>query len=132
MMEECLEMVRIACTSIIKIVNRFICKEQGKHRTHTLHHRWHIVFLSQFFKAITQCFCAIFHLFKDGWVSLQHGQCSKACRYSYRITTQSTGLVNRTGWCYFAHNFARAAKYSKRHTTANDFTEASQIGFNIV
>ncbi|ETJ12654.1 MAG: hypothetical protein Q620_VSAC01304G0030 [Veillonella sp. DORA_A_3_16_22] len=97
-----------------------------------MHYNRHIVLGCQTFKAFTKGYGCIFYLFKNCGVSLQNGKCCKTRGYGNWVTTQCTGLVNRTSWCNLVHNLTSAAKYSKRHATANDFTKASKVWFDII
>ena len=132
MVEEHFELFFVASCRIIKVLNWFISEEDGEHGAYSLYYNRHIVLCSQTFKTFAKGYGCIFNLFKDSWISLQNRKCGKTRGNSNRVTAQCTSLINRTSWCNLVHNLTRAAKHSKWHTTANDFTKASKVWFNII
>ena len=97
-----------------------------------MYYNRHIVLYCQTFKAFTKGDSCIFYLFKDSWISLQNRKRCKTRCNSNRVTAQCTGLVNRTSWRNLVHNLTITAKYSKWHATANDFTKACKVRFDVI
>ena len=132
MVEEHFELFFVASCRIIKVLNWFVSEEDGEHRAYTLYYNRYIVLSSQSFKTFAKGNRRIFYLFKHRWIPLQNGKRCQTRGNSNWITTQCTSLVNRTSWSDLVHNLTRATEYSKWHATANDFTKACKVWFDIV
>ena len=132
MVEEHFELFFVASCCIIKVLNWFISEEDGEHRAYTLYYNRHIVLCRQSFKAFAKGNRRIFYLFKYRWITLQNGKRCQTRGNGNWVTTQCTSLVDRTSWSNLVHNLARATKHGKWHATANDFTKACKVRFNLV
>ena len=132
MVEEHFKVFFVTRRCIIKVLNWFVSKENSEHRAYSLYYNRHIILCCQTFKAFTKGNCRIFYLFKNCGVSLQDGKSCKTRSYGNWVTAQCTSLIDRTSWCNLVHNLTSTTKYSQWHTTANNFTKASKIWFNII